>query len=631
LSGIFQIVIGGLLQGGVFAIVALGFSLVFRVTNVINLSQGAFCVLGAMGMYYFQVVFGWPVLLAAIGAVLCSTAFGLLIGALTFVPAVSRLPTSSMLVLTAGLLTFLVGITLVIWGNQPYALPPFSGEAPFVLGPLRIPTQGVWLTAVSAAMIAGLWLLLRATTLGRVLRACAENPVAARLMGIDLPRMMLLSFGLAALIGSVGGVLVAPVMSLQFDTGQFFTIAGFIAVAIGGMGSFAGSIIGGLLLGVAQQFAAFYISSLFANTLSLLLLLFVLIVRPSGLFPSGPQRRSDVRDDPRIQRAAIKLDGYRAVLLGTAFVGILALLPWVSLPIGILSSLIISLILFIAVLGLDVLMGYAGQVSLGQAGFMAVGGYTAAILATSYEWPPLAATLVAVVLSVFCALILSVATARLRGHYLALATLAFGLLVDSLAVGLVDATGGPSGLVGIPAFAVGGFNFDTPQRMYYLALTVAVLLVIVLEGGVRSSFGRSLKTVRSDQLAAAGLGINVSRVKVIALCISAALAGLSGALYAFNFHFLSPEMVSAQRSFEMIAMLVLGGEGTLIGGFFGSLALTLLPTLVQEFAAFKTAVEGAVLVAVFLLMPEGLFGRLALLLQRLPKLRSGPAQTGAKP
>lgn len=137
MSGIFQIVIGGLLQGGVFAIVALGFSLVFRVTNVINLSQGAFCVLGAMGMYYFQVVFGWPVLLAAIAAVLCSTAFGLLMGALTFVPAVSRLPTSSMLVLTAGLLTFLVGITLVIWGNQPYALPPFSGEAPFVLGPLK--------------------------------------------------------------------------------------------------------------------------------------------------------------------------------------------------------------------------------------------------------------------------------------------------------------------------------------------------------------------------------------------------------------------------------------------------------------------------------------------------------------
>jgi branched-chain amino acid transport system permease protein len=629
LSGIIQIVIGGLLQGGVFAIVALGFSLVFRVTNVINLSQGAFCVLGAMGMYYFQVVFGWPILPAALAAVLASTAFGLLVGALTFVPAVSRLPPSSMLVLTAGLLTFLVGITLVVWGNQPYALPPFSGEAPFVFGGIRIPTQGIWLAAVSAVMIAGLWLLLHGTTLGRALRACAENPVAARLMGIDLPRMMLLSFGLAALIGSVGGVLVAPIMSLQFDSGQFFTIAGFISVAIGGMGSFAGSIIGGLVLGVTQQFAAFYVSSLFANTFSLVLLLLVLIIRPAGLFPSGPPRRSDIRDDPRIQRRAIRLDGNRAVILGGVFVGILALLPWLALSIGILSSLVISIILFIAVLGLDVLMGYAGQVSLGQGGFMAVGGYSAAILATSYGWPPLAATLVAIVLSVLCALILSVATVRLRGHYLALATLAFGLLIDSVAVGLVDLTGGPSGLVGIPAFSVPGFDFDTPQRMYYLALALAVTLVVVLNGGMRSSFGRALKAVRSDQLAAAALGINVGGVKVIALCISAALAGLSGALYAFNFHFLSPDMVSAPRSFEMIAMLVLGGEGTLIGGFFGSLALTLLPTLVQEFAIFKTAVEGGVLVAVFLLMPEGLFGGLALLLQRLSLQRSKLARSGA--
>ena len=107
---------------------------------------------------------------------------------------------------------------------------------------------------------------------------------------------------------------------------------------------------------------------------------------------------------------AIRLDGHRAVILGGVFVGILALLPGLPLPDGILSSLVISLILFIAVLGLDVLMGYAGQVSLGQAGFMAVGGYTAAILATSYGWPPLAATLVAIVLCVLCALILSVAT-----------------------------------------------------------------------------------------------------------------------------------------------------------------------------------------------------------------------------
>jgi branched-chain amino acid transport system permease protein len=631
LLSILQIVIGGLLQGGVFAIVALGFSLVFRVTNVVNLAQGAFCILGAMGMYYFQIVFGWPILPAAIAAVVCSTVFSMAVGAVSFVPAVSRLPGSSALVLTAGLLTFFIGITLVVWGNQPYALPPFSGEAPLVIGNLRLPTQAIWLAAISTAIIIGLWLLLQKTTLGRALRACAENPSAARLMGIDLPRMTLLSFGLAALIGAIGGVLIAPLMSLQFDSGRFFTISGFIAVAIGGMGSFAGSIVGGILLGVAEQFAAFYVSSLFANTLALVLLLLVLVLRPAGLFSSGPPRRGDVRDEARVHRALVRLSSRRAAILGLVLVAILVLIPALPLPRGLLASLVISLILFIAVLGLDVLMGYAGQVSLGHAAFMAIGGYCAAILTTAYGWPPLLGVLAAIVCSVCCALLLSLVTGRLRGHYLALATLAFGLLIDSLVVALVDLTGGPSGLVGIPAFDVGGFAFDTPLRMYYLALGLSVVLVIALEGGMRLGFGRALKAVRSDQLAAAALGVNVGRVKIVALCISAALASLSGSLYAFNFHFLAPEMVGTARSFEMIAMLVLGGEGTLIGSFFGSLLLTLLPTLMQDLAVFKTAMEGVLLVVIFLCMPEGLFGRLVLWLNTVAALKRTTQAAGTKP
>ena len=618
MSTILQIVIGGLLQGGVFAIAALGFSLVFRVTNVVNLAQGAFCVLGAMGMYYFQVSLGWPILPAASAAVASATAFSLLVGAFTFVPAVSRLPPSSALVLTAGLLTFFVGVTLLVWGNQPYALPSFSGEAPLVIGDLRVPSQAIWLVSISTIIIVGLWLLLQKTVLGRALRACAENPAAARLMGINVPRMMLLSFGLAAMIGSIGGVLVAPLMSLQFDSGQFFTISGFIAVAIGGMGSFIGSIVGGILLGIAEQFAAYYVSSLFANTLALVLLLGVLVMRPAGLFPSGPPRRTDVREEGRIHRGLIRLPAGRQFAFATVLLSALALIPALPTPSGLLESLVISLILYIAVLGLDVLMGYAGQVSLGHAGFMAVGAYCAAILATSYGWPPVTAIAAAIILGVLCALLLALATGRLRGHYLALATLTFGLLIDSLAVGMVDLTGGPSGLVGIPSFQVGAFAFDTPVRMYYFALILAAVLVLALEGGMRMSFGRALKSVRSDQLAAAALGVNVSRIKIVALCISAALAALSGSLYAFSFHFLSPEMVETTRSFEMIAMLVLGGEGTLIGALFGSLVLTLLPTLVQDLAVFKTAVEGAILVIMFLVMPEGIFGRIVVWLNKIP-------------
>ena len=618
------IIVGGLLQGIVFAIVALGFALVFRVTGVINLSQGAFCILGAFSMYTFEQTLGWPAWLAAVGAIAGTTLFGAALGAATFVRALSHLPNSSMLMLTAGLLILIEGLVLVVWGSEPYDLPSFSGERPIEFLGMRIVAQGLWIAGTAAAVIIALWYLLSRTMLGKELRACAENPLAARLMGIDVPRMTVLSFALAAMIGAIGGIVVAPISSLQFDSGQFFTISGFIAVAIGGMGSFVGAIVGGLLLGVAEQLAAGYVSSLFSNGLAVVLLLLTLLVRPSGLFTTVA-RRHDVRDEQRVYRPILRLRERHGLLCGALASAFLLVLPWL-IPEGsaLLSSLVITGILFIGVLGLDVLMGYAGQVSLGQAGFMAVGGYTAAILAVTYGWAPLAGTAAGILLSVLCALVLSLATMRLRGVYLALATLSFGLLIDSLAVGMMGITGGPSGLVGVPSFSIGPLLFATPMSMYYLVVTLIVILVLLLRGGIRSGFGRALKAIRADQTAATALGIDVPRYKVAAFAISAALASLSGSLYAFFFHYLSPEMVNTSRSLEMIAMLVIGGEGTLVGSLVGVALLTLLPEIFQPFALYKRLAEGVLLVLAFQYLPAGIYGTLAAALSRLASRRDAP-------
>ena len=603
-----QIVIGGLVQGSVFAVIALGLSLVYRVTGIINLAQGGFCILGALLFYSLAEGYGWPVPIAFTAAALATTVIGLALGAATFVPALARLSNGNMLMLTAGLLTFIEGLALVYWGSQPYAVPPFSGEQPIAMGAIHIPSQGPWILAISALIVLAAWYLLARTAPGKALIACAENPMAARLMGIDVQRLTLASFGLAALIGALGGIATAPIISLQFDTGRFFTNAGFIAVAIGGMSSFTGAVAGGLFLGVAEQLAAGYVSSLFSNALALGLLLATLLLRPQGLFMPGRARRSDVREEPRIHRAIVRFRGNSALIAGIVALVALAALPMVVGEGGLMSSLVISLILFIAVLGLDVLMGYAGQVSLGQAAFMAIGGYTAAILATDYAVPPALGILAGVVLSLGCAIVLSLVTMRLRGAYLALATLSFGLLVDSLTVGLTELTGGPSGLVGIPMLSIGPLAFATPISMYYLVLSLVVALVAALLGGMRSSFGRALQAIRSDQTAAAALGIDVPRHKMAAFAISAALGSLSGSLYAFYFHFLSPDMVGTPRSFELIAMLVAGGEGTLVGGLLGSGLITLLPTVFQPLAVYKTLAEGAILVLAFQYLPNGILG-----------------------
>ncbi|GLT22089.1 hypothetical protein GCM10007933_15450 [Zoogloea oryzae] len=606
-----QITVGGVLVGAIYALIALGFSLVYRVTNVINLTQGAFCILGALCSYQLEVEYGWGLPAAAGVSIVAVTVLGLLLGAGALVPGLSRLSNANMLMMTAGMLTLLEGLMLVVWGSQPYALPPFMGMEPVHIFGVSIPTQGFWIIGTTGAIITVLWYLLSRTTFGKALRACAENPAAATLMGINVSRMQVFSIALAAMIGAIAGVVTAPTTSIQFDTGRLFTISGFIAVAIGGISSFPGAIAGGLLLGVVTQLATAYVSSLFSGAIALVLLLVVLIWRPNGLIRAGAQRRQDVRDEPRVWKHVTRLQPRVRTVMALIGLAIAIALPFVVPQGGIMSSLVIAGILFIALIGLDVVMGYAGQVNLGQAGFMAIGGYTAGYLATQYEVAPVWGTLAGMGFSLVAALILSFITLRLRGLYLALATLAFGLLMDSCAVGLADITGGPSGLVGIPSFSIGSFEFDSPVAMYFLVLGIIVALLLLLGGLIRSSFGRALQAIRTDQMAAAALGINVVRCKLIALSISAVLASLAGSLYAFFFHFLSPDMVGTSRSLELVAMLVIGGEGTLVGALFGAVLLTMLPTVFQPLAQWKTFASGGLLVLSFLYMPEGIFGSFA--------------------
>ena len=624
-----QIAIGGLVVGSIYAAIALGFSLIYRVTGAINLSQGGFALVSAMIGYTFGVAWGWPLVVAIPAAVVTTVIIGVSLATFTFVPALTRLSNANVLMLTAGLLTMIEGFSLVVWGSQPYAMPPFSGEKPLAFGAILIPTQAFWVFGATALCIVALWFLIARTKLGKGLRACAENPSAASLMGIDVPRMTLLSFGLAVLIAAISGVTVAPTTSLQFDTGRLFTISGFVAAAIGGIASFPGAVIGGLFLGLVTQLSTAYISSLFSSAISLLILLVVLIWWPQGLIAVGVGRRQDTREEVKAAGHAAKLPAHLAWPLAAIAVIVAAAIPLVITDNGIMSGLVIAAILFMTLMGLDVLMGYAGQVSLGQAGFMAIGGYTSGYLAINTEIAPVLSILAGIGVSLACALVLSVVTLRLRGLYLALATLAFGLLIDSCAVGFLDITGGPSGLVGIPSFSVGSFTFASPRAMYYLVLALDLVILIGLVGAMRSGFGRALKAIRSDQMAAAALGINTVRYKLAAFLISVTLASLAGSLYAFFFNFLAPEMVGTSRSLELVAMLIIGGESTLVGGLFGALLLTLLPVIFAPLAIYKTFASGALLVSSFLYLPQGIYGALIQIMTRLGGSRDTKPEANA--
>jgi branched-chain amino acid transport system permease protein len=615
-----EIIIGGLLQGGAFALVALGFALVFRVTGTVNLAQGAFVVVGALLLYTFHQVWMLPLWIAFIASLAVTVLIGVLLAQFVLEPALRKLPTAGMVILTAGLLTLFEGAILLVWGSQPYQLEPFSGSRPYEVFGLRFPTQSPWDAGATILIVFALWYVLQKTTVGKALRAVSENPAAAALMGINVKQMTILSYAVAAGIGGIAGMVIGPIVSLQFDGGGIFTNAGFISVTIGGIASFFGAVVGGLGLGLIEQGAAGYISSLFSTTIALVLLLVMLILRPTGIIAGKIRRREDVRDIPHNQSSvSTKLSPTQGRVLGGIMLVLLALAPLLLNAFGgggLLSSLVIAGIFFLALIGLDVVLGYGGQISLGHAAFMAMGGYTAAICCVKLHWPPLLGVLLGLVVSLLCATVLSMVTVRLRGHYMALATLSFGLLIDTLTVGLSDLTGGPSGMTGIPNFSIGSFVFAGPVANYYLVWGVVLVGLLVLGNAMRSDFGRVLRSIRTDQTAALALGVDVPRYKLFAFLIGAAFASIAGSLLAFDFQFLSPDMVSTQQSFLIITMLVVGGEGTLVGPVIGVVLLTLLPTAFQFLANYKTLASGILLVTAMLYFPSGLYGGFTALVRR---------------
>ncbi len=612
-----EIIVGGLLQGGAFALVALGFALIYRVTGMLNLAQGAFVIVGALLLYTFHQVLLWPLVPAFLASLAISVIIGTVLAQFVLEPALRKLPPGGSIMITAGLLTLFEGAILLTWGSQPYQLDPFTGSRSYEVFGILFPTQAPWDAGGTVLIVAGMWYVLQKTRFGMALRACSENHAAAALMGIDVRRMTIASFAAAAGIGAIAGMLIGPIISLEFSGGGIFSTSGFIALSIGGAASFFGPIVGGLSLGLIEQGAAGYISSMFSTTIALVVLLVMLVVRPTGLIAGRIHRREDVRDIPKNQSSvSTRLNSTQKRALGAVALLAIVFAPFL-VSAQLLSSLVIAGIIYIALLGLDVLMGYCGLVSLGNAAFMATGGYIAAICCVDFHLAPLIGMLAGLVVSLVCASILSFVTVKLRGLYMALATLSFGLLIDSLALGMRDWTGGPSGLPGIPSFSIGSLVFASPMANYYLVWGIVVVSLVVLANAMRSDFGRALRAIHTDQTAALALGVDVPRYKLYAFLIGAAFASISGSLLAFDFHFISPTMVSTDQSFLLVTMLIIGGEATLVGPVIGVIVLTLLPTLFQFLDTYKTMVSGFLLVAALLYFPSGLYGGFTSLIRRL--------------
>ena len=277
-----QFAFSGLTVGAIYALVALGFTLIYNASDVINFAQGEFVMLGGM-VTVFALAAGVPLPLAALLAVIAAVAVGLALYRLAIAPARGA-SAVTLIIITIGASILLRGLASLVFDKNFHSLPPFAGSKPFMVGGAAVLPQSMIVLIGAGVIVLALWLFMTRTLTGKAIMATAANRLAARLVGINTGAMVGLSFAVSAAIGAVGGILAAPITLTSYDVGTLLALKGFAAAMLGGMGNPLGAVVGGLTIGLLEAFGAGYISSSYKDAIAFIVILAVLFAMPQGLF-----------------------------------------------------------------------------------------------------------------------------------------------------------------------------------------------------------------------------------------------------------------------------------------------------------------------------------------------------------
>ncbi len=284
-----QYLVTGLTIGAIYALVALGFAIIYNASHVINFAQGEFVMIGGMATVSFANS-GLPLAVAIPLAVLAAAAVGLALEKLAVEPARGA-SVMTLIIITIGASIFLRGLATLVWDKRLHSLPPFSGDRPIAVGGAVILPQSLWVLGVTLAILLVLSWFFGRTLTGKAMLATSHNPLAAQLCGINVRLMLLLSFGLSAALGAIAGILIAPIALTSWEVGVMLGLKGFAAAVLGGLGSGAGAVFGGLLLGIVESLGAGYISSAYKDVIAFVIILAVLFFMPGGLFGRNSTER----------------------------------------------------------------------------------------------------------------------------------------------------------------------------------------------------------------------------------------------------------------------------------------------------------------------------------------------------
>ena len=272
-------------------------------------------------------------------------------------------------------------------------------------------------------------------------------------------------------------------------------------------------------------------------------------------------------------------------------------------------------------IGLNLLLGYAGQISLGHAGFFGLGAYLSGILTATYGWNPWLAMPLAAAVVGAVAFLIGFPILKLKGHYLAMATLGMGIIMYIVFNETIDLTGGPSGLSGIPYISVGSVTFDSDVKNYYLIWSFTLGMILLTLNLASSRVGRALRAVHDSEVAAQVMGVNARLLKVQIFALSAVISSVAGSLYAHTMTFISPASFGFNFSVELLTMVVIGGLGSIYGSFLGAALLTLLPEFLRAAHDYDIIIYGGLLMMMVMFMPGGLVRGVPDLFRKLLKRR----------
>jgi branched-chain amino acid transport system permease protein len=287
--------------------------------------------------------------------------------------------------------------------------------------------------------------------------------------------------------------------------------------------------------------------------------------------------------------------------------------PWAALRIPAIEHypdiMVFAGIYCLITIGLSLLMGYAGQISIGHAAFFGIGAYISGILTTNYGMNPWVCMGIGMAVAAGVAVVVGAPSLKLRGHYLAMATLAFGIIVFIIFNEETQWTGGPDGMSGIPGLSLFGFEFDSIESYYYLVWGVVLAAFIFTVNVIQSGTGRALRAIHASEPAARAMGVDVSRFKILVFVYSAVLASLAGSFYAHYLNFINPATFDLFFSIKLLIMIALGGMHNIWGAIVGTGLITFLSNeWLHYFEEFEVIVYGAILLFVTVLLPEGLAG-----------------------